>query len=57
MILVSSDGEHSSFADLLPLLHGRMLRVAQAEPHNRSQSRNNGARLACGDYLLFLDAD
>ena len=57
VILVSSDGEHSNFADLLPLLYGRNLRVAQAEPHNRSQSRNNGARLATGDYLLFLDDD
>jgi len=57
VILVSSDGENSSFADLLPLMGDRPLRVTEAEPHNRSQSRNNGARLATGDYLLFLDDD
>src|SRR3954466_8685648 len=43
VILVSSDGEDSNFADLLALMGGRSLRVTQADPHNRSQSRNNGA--------------
>jgi glycosyltransferase involved in cell wall biosynthesis len=57
VVLVSSDGENSSFADLLPLMDGRLLRVTQAEPHNRSQSRNNGAAFATGDYLLFMDDD
>lgn len=61
-VIVADDGSRESLqdsiADLLPLLSYPLKHVYQEDLGFRAaRSRNNGARVASGDTLLFLDQD
>ena len=56
-LIVIDDGSRDNTGQVVAGIHEPRLRYVYQDNQERSRSRNNGIRLARGQYIAFLDAD
>ena len=56
-LIVINDGSTDSTADIINSFEDNRIRIINQSNKGPGQARNNGLKIASGDYIMFLDAD
>ena len=56
-LIVINDGSTDSTADIINSFKDNRIRIINQSNKGPGQARNNGLKIASGDYIMFLDAD
>ena len=54
---IYDDGSTDSTADIINSFEDNRIRIINQSNKGPGQARNNGLKIALGDYIMFLDAD
>jgi len=56
-LIIINDGSTDSTADIINSFEDNRIRIINQNNEGPGNARNNGLKIASGDYIMFLDAD
>ncbi len=56
-LIIINDGSTDSTSDIINSFEDNRIRIINQNNKGPGQARNNGLKIASGDYIMFLDAD